>query len=299
MFAATAFAALGFPPVVEWFVQLPSGESLPRARTEWFCGALLLISGWMLALRVRVDESGVTWSRGLLIDTWTWTDFRSGRIIAEPGGGYLDPGRPWWRKRLPIAWLDKADASAVIARIETHHVPPPAPPTPSTLTIRTGDGCEARCSSSEVLYRRRGVERRVRWQDVRGLWLLRASAGRRGYRLAILSLPDRQLVLGHSRRLSRCRPDGAGESAEAAADFLLRHVPPDRVQVSIDGEPVTNRPAIEWLVEQLERRARGGWLMSFVIAFSFAAGSIMMIASLFGTESPSAASVILTGTYNI
>lgn len=214
---------------------------------------------WLWA--IRIDDGGLDRRRLIRWDRWTWGDFASGRIEKRHPMDFVDPQRPWWRRKLSIGLLSAADAKEVMARINEHYRLPPPPVYPSVLrlefalrkSIEFDDGC--------IRVKKGAESSEFTWSDVSRVRINRMDSLRRDFASLELSLGGQEIEL-------RRGPDGrafwSGASGEEVNEFLLARVPANRIVVDIFGECPTQLVDI---VKMLERAKKSQRLVKPIVWF--------------------------------
>jgi hypothetical protein len=212
-----------------------------------------LLTIYPLSWRLELDGEGLVRRRLGLRDDWRWDDFASGRVEKHYQFMLLDPERPWWRRKLVLDSLLDADRQQVLAALNRHYRLPAAPPLPESLTIRFRLNGTATFARHGIQVAERGQPADYRWADVQHLHIARGDALRRDFAELNLVLPVREIELRMVTHQGGTSPTWRGATAEEINNFLLAHVPEERVSVDTAGQ----RPHAQRDVEREAQRLRG------------------------------------------
>jgi hypothetical protein len=209
-----------------------------------------------LVWRLDIGQRGITRRRLWGCDHWSWADFASGTIEKHDRFTLRAPMRPWWRRRLRLNYLAAADRQQLLDRINVHYRLPPAPQLPESITIRYAWKREATFDAGGIHQLVRGQPRKVLWNEVIRLRITRLEPFRRDFSSLQLYLPDEKLTLRIVSHQAGRSPSWRGPEAEVIAEFLLRYMPPDRVDVDIDGERPSRRQDVTEMLAETRSRKR-------------------------------------------
>ncbi len=232
---------------------------LKPANVVMGCLLLALIASalaWPLSWRLRVDARGIARGRLFWWDHWTWQDLASGRVRKEHPFILHDPARPWWRRRLTLGYLTEGDQRALVSLINEHYRLPPPPALSDSLTIRYGHRRIAVLDSRSIRINDRGRLQDYSWRDVRQAHITRVDPLRRDFSRLVIELPDREIELQILSPNGHATPSWRGAGAEVVNEFLLRHLPSERVETHLVGEPPARRSSIERDLRRAERSER-------------------------------------------
>ena len=199
---------------------------------------------------VRIDDGGIVRRRLFRWDRWTWDDFASGRIEKRHPMEFIDPQRPWWRRKLTIGMLSNSDLKDVVGRINEHYRLPPPPMCPDVLRLNFALRKSVEFDAGRIRVKKPGGLTEFTWSDVSRLRIVRMDPLRRDFASLQLTFPGEEIEL---RRGSDSRPFWTGASGEEVNEFLLAHVPPERVVIDIFGECPTQVVDIEELLQQARK----------------------------------------------
>ncbi len=241
-YVTAAWILLGF--VVIWVngVRLnppPGSEYLPIV--FWTTSAAgLLPWHW----RLRVDTSGIARRRFLRWDLWPWEDFAAERLKFGYGDRcFVDPARPFWRRKLSLETLTQADSDQVWKWISV--VWQPAVTTvPEVLEVRVGN-----LLKRAVRYDHSGIElgrgtrlQRFEWNEVISLKVERLRHERTDFRQLTLELPNIKLVFFRNQQNGVEGRNWTGAEPDVITQYLLAHVPTDRQMTTASkDDPISQR----------------------------------------------------------
>jgi hypothetical protein len=209
-----------------------------------------------LRWRLRLDQEGV--SRRLLFrwDLWSWADLASGRLRKLHPYTLYDPERTWWRRKLGLGHMAPADIREAIATINTHYRLPPPPDVPDALTIKYGFRRSVTLDNQGVHLLFGGTPHEYTWGEVLQVHITRMDPVRRDFTSVRIALPDQEIEWKLFTHQGGTSPEWRGATAEEINEFLFHHVSPDRIDISIAGEPLTKREHIERQLRSTRKRAR-------------------------------------------
>jgi hypothetical protein len=132
---------------------------------------------------------------------------------------------------LSLDYLDESEQRDLVDLINAHYRLPQPPEIGDELTIKYRLRHFVAFNSRGVrfLSRRESVE--YRWKDVQRLHITRADLQRRDFRNLELVLPDRQIELKFINHQHGTTQTWRGASPEELNEFLLAHVPSERIDV--------------------------------------------------------------------
>jgi hypothetical protein len=211
---------------------------------------------WPLLWRLRVDAQGISRRRWFWWDHWSWLDIASGRIRKQHPIALVDPGRPWWRGKLSIGYLQGGDAKQVIDRINEHYRLPPPPVVPATLTIRYGFRRSATFDSKGIHHVASDKSRDYGWREARYVHIERVEPLRRDFVNLVIALPDQELELRLVTSEGGTWPSWQGAAAEEINEFLHRHVPRGKIDVIIAGQLPKRREEVERALQKITKTQR-------------------------------------------
>ncbi len=209
-----------------------------------------------LRWRLRVDEAGL--SRRLLFqwDLWPWSDIESGRVRKLRSHTLYDPGRLLWNRWLSLGYMSEGDIQKVIEAVNERYVLPPPPDLPAKLTIKYGFRRSANFDRNGIHLMVRGEFHEYLWQDIREIHIHRSDPVRRDFMSLIVTLPDQRMELRVVTHQNGATPTWRGATAEEVNEFLLQHAPEDRISVSVEGKPSTNRDYVEKRLKEVKETRR-------------------------------------------
>ncbi len=217
------------------------GKLNPEASRQGLCVlglsiiALACVQAVILhAVRVRVDEDGLSRRVWLWWDCWSWDAFHSGRIqyIAERGA-FRDPAKPPWRQEFSLAFLGKNDRDAILAVCTHHWSPSPVEHAESiTLTFRSCflGTIRLRLEADGILLKERGSESIIPWRQVETVWVTKLSRLQTGFSALYLPLSSVDVKLRCRREELRTRRNWRGPASEVILSFLQRHLSPEKIR---------------------------------------------------------------------
>ena len=198
------------------------------------------------------DESGVSRRQLLRWDLWTWSDFSSGRI-EKSGFTLIDPQRSWWHKCIVLDFVADGERKELVDLINKHYEMPMPPPMAEMLEIKWGFRHRLELLWHGIRFHTRGGTFCYGWKDVRRLRITRLDSLRRDFVRLTLSFSDQEIDLGRHKGA----PIWRGASAEELNEFLVAHVPSDRVNVDIEGEFPLRREDVQKEIDQFRTSVRG------------------------------------------
>ncbi len=216
-----------------------------------FAGAMiyLLISlSMIIPLRwaMRVSERGIERRWFKAWDFWSWEEFANGRLKKRAAITFVDPSRPWWRRSLRLDYLSTSDRKTIIQAINHHYQLPSAPAVPESLRGRYGFRRVADFDSNGVRLTSRGVTSQFPWDAVEHVRIRRFDPKRRDFMSLELRIAGQEVkfpLVEMKYGLSGIW--GSGVSTVIANQFLLDHVPADRMAIDIVGERPVRLSEIE------------------------------------------------------
>lgn len=295
--AIYAMIGSGLLGVGAWWV----GQVLPPQRDPWataaVCAVFAAISSAMivpLRWRLRVDGSGIARRRLFGWDLWPWDDFASGRVEKRHPITLVDPGRPWWCRKLNLAYIAHPEFGDLIRLVNEHYRMPDPPTLPDSLRIHYGFRLTIEFDWREIRLSVRGEPFHFPWTEVQRLHIRRIDPLRRDFVSMQLSLP------GHEIEFKLITTDqgvtvASWKGAEVGElnEFLLAHVPADRIDVDIVGDRPGRAVDVQKLLTTARKTQRdlriaslvSGFLLAAIVAWSvFALGLVraLCIAGTFG-----------------
>jgi hypothetical protein len=229
-----------------------------------------------LRWELRVDESGITRRWLFSWHLWSWADFASGRIEKRYPITFVDPDRRWWCRKLRLAYVAEAELRELIRLINDHYRLPAAPMLPDTLQIKYGFRRTVELDWRDIRLRVRGEPFHFTWQQVQRLHITRIDALRRDFSSLELMLPDREIELKLFTHQGVTTPTWTGATADELNDFLLAHVPADRVDIDITGERPSRVVDVEKQLISMRKNARAFRIAMLTCAFLLAALLVWM-----------------------
>jgi len=288
------FGAAGLAVVaafVAWHVQQRGVLGVCQCCTVF--GAIGLAAASPLRWRLRVDRDGIARRRLLGWDLWWWSDLANGRVRKTDGWKLLDVDRPWGRRTLDLDLLELDDRREVMAKINEHYRLPPPSEAPDTMTLTYERRHSIKLSPDGIQLDLRDGRRAYRWDEVRHLDIRRTDPLRRDFDELVLVFADREIDFAITRVHGHRIPNWRGATAEEVNEFLLRHVPPHRVNESFAGDEATTRRQVDRYLRPSQKSYRQiKWIL--VVAVLLLAGTAIwalrvnglfgaaMIAGLFG-----------------
>jgi hypothetical protein len=218
--------------------------------------SLAAVMAFPLRWKVRIDRLGV--SRRLLFrwELWRWDDFASGRVCKQYPYTLYDPDRPRFRRRLRLGYMASADIQEVISLINECYRLPPSPDLPGTITIKYGFRRSATFDNQGVHLLFGGTPHEYTWGEIRQVHVTRMDPVRRDFKSIRIVFPDQEIEWKLVTHDGGTSPEWRGAAAEEINEFLFRHVAPDRIDISIAGEPLTKREHIERELRSAQKKAR-------------------------------------------
>jgi hypothetical protein len=276
--ASTSFLLIGLTVALYFAVGVPGVRGPlylcflgPLCVSPVFFGPAVPV--WRYAL--RVDNRGI-WRRRLFgWDLWTWDAFANGTVREGVAPyGWLNPDKPWHRRKLSFAALAEADRDWLMERVRQVWTPPPVR-LPEEIKIRKHGMPWLHLDLSPrgiVLWEEKGDHaRHYGWADVLQVRVTRFDHGRHDFTRVELELPagEPTEVLRKRPGLEGCNWDGP--DPEVVLAFLQEYVDGGRVQVTaLTGTPRTADEADRSLrdLEQTHHRDRAkGQFLTVLILF--------------------------------
>jgi hypothetical protein len=156
---------------------------------------------------------------------------------------FVDPARPFWRRKLSLANLTKADSDQVWKWISL--VWQPAETTvPEVLELRVGNLLKraVRCDRSGIELGSGTRLQRFLWTEVILLEVEKVRHDRPDFRRLTFQLPSVKLVFFRNQQNGVEGRNWSGAEPDAIAQYLLAHVPENRqVVIAREDEPITPR----------------------------------------------------------
>lgn len=252
MVCALPLAAFAF--WVSRFVQQRS--TLEAASISAVLATLGLAMIVPLRWTLRVEHEGI--ARRVLLgwDRWRWSDFAAGRIRKQYPCTFVDPERPWWRRKLRFGFMAGDDVKVVLERINAHYRLPPPPQLPHALRVKYGFRRSAALDATGVHVLASGEPTEYLWSDVRRVHITRIDPIRRDFKTCEVFLPDREIALKIVSHQGGTSPSWRGATPEMVSEFLSRHVPAERIDVDIQGERPARREDAEKQLKQAREAER-------------------------------------------
>jgi hypothetical protein len=199
-------------------------------------GSIFVMISLALVIPLRwalyVDGSGIARRWLLRWDHWSWSDFGSGHIH-KCRLALIDPRRSWWARKLDLGGIASWEIKELMPRINQHYRLPDARALPESLEIEYGFRRRVQFDRHDIRVTERGVTTIFSWNDVQRLRITRDDPVRRDYARLKLLLPGHEIELRQNDSSSSL---SAGAKAEETSEFLLAHVPRDRVVIDIQHE---------------------------------------------------------------
>ncbi len=173
LWRATLWAISGCIMTGAVMVFVPAlGPQRPFAERVFAAAFFFAFAGFLtqyLFHRIRIDHRGV--SRRILWfwDLWSWDLFTAGEVRRGAGlCDYVNPHRPWWRRRLELGFLEKSDAEAVSELIKRIWAPSLSAPVPETLRfeLKWPDNRVVQMNSEHVTVTKKEDSVSFRWDEV-------------------------------------------------------------------------------------------------------------------------------------
>ncbi|MFC1736500.1 hypothetical protein ACFL1X_10295 [Candidatus Hydrogenedentota bacterium] len=229
--------------------------------------AFLLPLRWSV-WTVRIDTLGV--ARRVLFrwDLWDWDDFSSGRLKKVHRFVFVDPERPLWCRRMNLGYMGMAHAKEAFELINIYYQLPPPPKAPETLKIRCGFRRSAVFDSEGIHLKVRSKSREYCWNDVCRVDIVRTDPLRRDFARLEVALADEEIsFVPTSSRQGPAWFSLGGASHEEITEFLLKHVPVDRIHVHITDDLPTDPIYAKRILKDVRQEARDkGYITLFLIA---------------------------------
>jgi hypothetical protein len=199
---------------------------------------LLIAALGIIPLRWRLvlTEQGILRRRLFRWDLWSWDDLASGHVRKLYPNTIHDPRRRWWIRKLNLGHLSDEDQTRLSEIINSVYRFPPLPEIPETLTIKYQMRNKATFDASGIHLSKRGQKTEYRWEDVRYLRLLQTDPLRRDFRTLQLFLPDEVIELQMVTHQGGSSPAWRGATAEVLMEYLVRHLPENKVDYDVVGE---------------------------------------------------------------
>jgi hypothetical protein len=271
-----------------------------RPHDERVCAAAFFFAfaGFLtqyLLYRVRVDRHGI--SRRILWqwDLWSWDSFTAGEVRRGAGlCDYVDPNRPWWRKRLELGLLEESDAAAInelIKRVWTPSLLKPVPETPK-FELKWPDKRVVQINNEHVTVTKKGESISYRWDEVVNIEIWRLESDRPDFREFRLLLPDQEIKLlrfnnhGEEYRTwvgstSECIAAFVGQQAERVQlqDWAL-HGPPQSLQ-ELDARELRDTAKSSAVLKQLLWADRISWGVIGIVPLIFPWPTGLVVAGIY------------------
>lgn len=246
--------------------------------------ALALALHWAL----RVDDHGVERRHWLLCtDVWSWEDFASGRIQKRHPIVFVDPERPWWRRKLGVDYLSKAECAELMGVINERYRMPEPPPVAEALHLHYGFRRSAELDWEGIRLHAGSDSRHIGWQEVERLHVARMDPVRRDFTELALTLPAERIELRMVTHQGGTTPSWRGADPEQVNEFLMAHVPADRIMIDIAGERPAHAVDVRIQIERARKRERElrliwwGYLLSMAACLTWIALDLGILAALF------------------
>ena len=264
------YAMVGFAllvPVAFWSAHVMQRRD--PLNTAFVCGSFGAIALAMIVpLRwaLQVGECGIArrWLFGW--DFWSWGDFASGRIEKRYPITFVDPERPWWRRKLRIAYLADAELKDLIQLINEHYRLPATPVLDEVLRIKYGFRRSVEFDWRDIRLKARGESHYFTWKEVQRLRITRMDSKRRDFTKLELVLPDQEIELKLVTVHGVTTPTWTGASGEALNEFLLAHVPAERIVVDIAGECPGQAVDVQKQLSAARKNERDFRIVTWIVA---------------------------------
>jgi hypothetical protein len=200
-------------------------------------------------------------------ELWSWRDFAIGRI-AKQGAALVDPQRPWYARKLGLAYLSVQDRNAVLERINAHYRLPPAPTVPGVLRITVGVTRVVELDAAGVhLSRRfRNDRQTCSWSDVQRVHVTRLDPLRRDFACLALELPGERIEFHEGNLPSLVR--------EQLDECLRGNVASERIETDILDGPLVRSSDVQRLLAKETKDRR---LLRWFTGTSCALFAVMML----------------------
>jgi hypothetical protein len=246
--------------------------------TFLICAVFAAISAAMifpLRWALRVDDQGVAQRFLFGWDQWHWSDFSSGRIVKKHFT-FFDPQRPAWTHTFTIELLSDSDRDELLNLINERYRLPAPPKLPERLEIRCGLLGRLEIQRNGIHLRVHGETRSYGWQEVQRVRIVRIDPLRRDFARLVLSLPGHEIELGPGKEHA-----WSGATYDEVSEFVVAHVPADRVDEAIAGE--SPRRAEDVKKELVKLRSMGRQLDYTVLGSAVAYAGLMVAMAVEGT----------------
>ena len=217
-----------------------------------FVGLLLTLP---LRRRVRIDEIGVSQRRLWGWDVWPWADFASGRLRKRHRFIFVDPQRPWGRRKLSLDLLESGEAREAVERINRYYKPPQPPDISSGVAIQWMFQHRLELDQEGLHYTsHKGVSTDYAWSDLQAVEITRMDPLRQDFQQCLLVLPDREIqLLANDDNNAQSWRDSTYEEVN---EILQQYTPKGRLHVFIFGEFAPRRETVERNIQQAEKKCR-------------------------------------------
>lgn len=207
----------------------------------WVTSAVGLLP---LHWRLRVNTRGIARRRFLRWDLWPWEDFAAERLKFGYGDRcFVDPARPFWRRKLSLEVLTTADSDQVWKWISLVWQPAEID-VPAVLEVRVGSLFKrvVRCDQDGIEVGRGTRLQRFTWSDVVSLEVEKLRHNRPDFRRLTLELPSIKLAFLRNQQNGVESRTWSGAEPEVIARYLLAHAPANRqVVTASQDDPISHR----------------------------------------------------------
>ncbi len=221
--------------------------------------------------KIRLDEKGISRRSFFRWDFWSWDDIASGRIIKSSSCSLYDPSRPVGHRSLTLH-LSFKDYQEVMAAINEHFQLPSAPEIPESITVHPPLRHVATFDQTGIHRVVRKKKQNVLWEDVCDVHITRIEPLSRSFSQIVITLPDHELGNNEILIVRQMVP-----KPEELNELLLEKVSPDKIHISIVGQPLTKQRHIERHLKVVGSRRRALAIGVPIIMFLLTGLLVLMI----------------------
>ncbi len=203
--------------------------------------------------KIRLDEKGISRFSFFRWDFWSWDDIASGRIKKtdlEIVGTLCDSSRSFGNRSL-VLHLTLKEYQEVLAAINEHCQLPPPPEIPESIIVENPFYHVATFDQTGIHRIVRKKKQDYLWDDVIDVHIFRVEPLCRYFTQIVITLPDDE-----SKRNEIIFMRGMVPKPEELNELLHEKVSPDKIHVSLVGQPLTKRRHIERRLKFVKKEQR-------------------------------------------
>lgn len=249
-----------------WMIVNDVGRTFAFIGMPFFVLMIVQSFAW-LKWRLFIDRNGIRTKLYRMGNSWTWEDFASGHI-RKLGDTILDPNRPVLHQTLNLHMLGEEDRQRVLCSINAFYELPPAPELPKKLTFKFGFRRNATLSGKGIRIRQGKTTKKYAWDEVQHVCIMREEPRRRDFTFLGIVLPDREIAWDAGAGSQQ-----AMEQRELINEFLCDHLPPEKIEIGVDGKQTTSRFYLERKINAVKREMRRYLLEASAAVLLFVLGA--------------------------